>query len=152
MAKRGRPSSDEHEDLPERVTVRFTTKEKLALVKMCEQEGVTLAAFVRSRVFGKRMSSKSDSTMLNELRRQGGLLKHLCYEGMLSQDEINPVLSDIKKAIDAVLTGVEVARFRSELKELAKLIYKMNKDGVVNPEQALVVLKALEQAFKRFKF
>lgn len=152
MAKRGRPSSDQHEDLPEKVTARFTVLEKAALAKMCEVEGVTLSAFIRARVFGKRLASKSDSTMLNELRRQGGLLKHLCHEGHLSPEEIGPVLNKIMIALDAIVTGAEVAKFRNELKSLAVLVEKMYRDGVVNAEQVLGVLKALKAAFDRYDF
>lgn len=152
MSKRGRPSSDEHEDLFAQVNVRFTEAERLTLGEMCEDEGVTLSAFVRAKVFGKRLASKTDLTAIRELRRQGGLLKHLCYEGLLDPDLINSTMLQIDSSIVALKTGSEVAGFRNEIKDLAKLVYKMNKDGVVNPERALAVLKALEQAFKRFKF
>lgn len=150
MAKRGRPSSDQHQNLPERVTVRFTEIEKLALVEMCETEGVTLAAFVRAKVFGKRISSKSDSILLNEIRRLGSLLKKLCSEGMLESDQIAPILSDIRIALNAVLVGAEVASFRNELRELARLLEKIYQDGGVDPYQILAVLKSLKQTFDHF--
>lgn len=150
--KRGRPSSDEHEDLPEKVTARFTRLEKAALLKMCDEQGLTLSAFIRGKVFGKRLASKSDSLMLNELRRQGGLLKHLCYEGHLEPEQINPVLANIMVALDAVVTGAEVVKFRGEIRTLAVLVEKMHRDGVVDVEQALTVLKALKSAFDRFDF
>lgn len=151
MAKRGRPSSDAFDDLPEKVTARFSVEEKARLQAMCASEGVTLSAFVRARVFGRRLASKSDSLMLNELRRQGGLLKHLCNEGHLSSTQINPVLSNIMTAIQVVITGSETERFRGELKQLAQIIFQMNKDGVADSVNSLRVLKLLATSLERFK-
>lgn len=149
MAKRGRPSSDSHDDLPAKVTARFSADEKARLLEMCSSEGVTLSAFVRSRVFGRRLASKSDSLMLNELRRQGGLLKHLCNEGHLSPTQINPLLANLMAAIHVVITGSETERFRGELKQLAQLVFDMNKDGRVDSVNSLRVLKLLATSLER---
>lgn len=151
MAKRGRPSSDNHDDLPEKVTARFSADEKARLQAMCASEGVTLSSFVRARVFGRRLASKSDSLMLNELRRQGGLLKHLCHEGHLSPSQINPVLANVMTAMQAVITGSETENFRGELKQLAQIIYQMNKDGVADPVNSQRVLKLLATSLERFE-
>lgn len=150
MSKRGRPSSDNHDDLPAKVTARFSAEEKSRLQSMCASEGVTLSAFVRARVFGRRLASKSDSSMINELRRQGGLLKHLCHEGYLTPDQINPVLSNVMAAIQAVITGSETERFRGELKQLAQLVFNMNKDGRADSTNSLRVLKLLAATLDRF--
>lgn len=148
--KRGRPSSDEHEDLPEKVTARFTQLEKAALLKMCNEQGLTLSAFIRGKVFGKRLASKSDSLMLNELRRQGGLLKHLCYEGHLEPEQINPVLANILVALDAVITWTEAEKFKGEVRALGGILGKIYHDGTISEAQVKPVLLALSSTLKRF--
>jgi hypothetical protein len=42
--------------------------------------GLSLSAFVRKRVFGQHVASKADLAVLAELRRLGGLLKHVHNE------------------------------------------------------------------------
>jgi hypothetical protein len=42
--------------------------------------GLSLSAFVRKRVFGQCVASKADLAVLAELRRFGGLLKHVHNE------------------------------------------------------------------------
>jgi hypothetical protein len=42
--------------------------------------GLTISAFVRKRVFGARVASQADLAVLAELRRLGGLLKHIHNE------------------------------------------------------------------------
>ncbi|MDR1649179.1 MAG: hypothetical protein LBR71_02870, partial [Synergistaceae bacterium] len=42
--------------------------------------GLPLSSLMRSRGLGKRVSSKTDLRVLAELRRMGGLLKHLHNE------------------------------------------------------------------------
>jgi hypothetical protein len=42
--------------------------------------GLSLSAFVRKRISGQRVASKADLAVLAELRRLGGLLKHVHNE------------------------------------------------------------------------
>jgi hypothetical protein len=42
--------------------------------------GLPLSSLMRSRSLGKRVSAKADLRVLSELRRMGGLLKHLHNE------------------------------------------------------------------------
>lgn len=39
--------------------------------------GKSLAAYIRDRITGKRIKARTDDAMLRELRRIGGLIKHV---------------------------------------------------------------------------
>jgi hypothetical protein len=45
-----------------------------------EAAGLTLSEYMRRRALGQAVVSSVDATMLRELRRQGGLLKHALVE------------------------------------------------------------------------
>jgi len=62
------------------VNVRLTSGEKVQLQEDAEMAGVSVSALVRARYFGRRLTANSDRVMLAELRRLGGLLKHLHNE------------------------------------------------------------------------
>lgn len=59
------------------VNVRLTTAEKLGLKEDAELAGVSVSSLVRKRYFGRKLVASSDAAMLRELRRIGGLLKHV---------------------------------------------------------------------------
>jgi hypothetical protein len=63
-----------------RVTVRFRKAEYAQVKNYVEISGLTTVAFVRKRVLGQRIASKADLAVLAELRRLGGLLKHVHNE------------------------------------------------------------------------
>jgi hypothetical protein len=59
------------------VKVRLTPEERSFIEEQADKANLTLSEFVRKRALGKRLVSRFDDKVLNELRRQGGLLKHL---------------------------------------------------------------------------
>lgn len=59
------------------ITVRVTPEEKSGLREYAALIGVSLSAYVRSRIFGGRpLIPRTDECAIRELRRMGGLLKH----------------------------------------------------------------------------
>jgi hypothetical protein len=62
------------------IGVRFTESEREFLAIEADMCGLSLSSLIRCRSLGKRVSSKTDLRVLAELRRLGGLLKHLHNE------------------------------------------------------------------------
>ena len=68
------------EQLDERIMIRLTTAEKEQLKEDAKIANISLSALVRRRYFGRPILAHADAVMLKELRRIGGLLKHLHNE------------------------------------------------------------------------
>ena len=68
------------ENKASRLTVRFTETERLRVKNEAVLSGLTAAAFARKRILGSHVASKADLAVLAELRRLGGLLKHIHNE------------------------------------------------------------------------
>lgn len=65
------------EPLAEKIAVRLTVDEKLRLKEDAELAGLSVSELVRRRYFGRPIIANADLAMVRELRRIGGLLKHL---------------------------------------------------------------------------
>jgi hypothetical protein len=63
-----------------KTTVRLTEAEREQIASEADVCGVSVSSFIRQRSLGKRVASKTDLRVLAELRRLGGLLKHLHNE------------------------------------------------------------------------
>ena len=90
------------EFLTEHINIRVTPKERIQIQEQAEISGLTVSEYSRRRISGCYIPSKIERGMLYELRRQGGLLKHLFNEaqGMYSEnfsDALNSVNLFIKK-------------------------------------------------------
>jgi hypothetical protein len=59
------------------INVRLTATEKAQLKEDADLAGLSLSELVRRRYFGKPILANADAVMLKELRRLGGLLKHV---------------------------------------------------------------------------
>jgi hypothetical protein len=55
-------------------------EERLEIAAQAEISHLTVSEYVRRRVLGKRIIPKTDLAVLAELRRLGGLLKHVHLE------------------------------------------------------------------------
>jgi hypothetical protein len=75
-----RPRKNERELKSEIIGVRFTAEERQFFSVEADICGVSPSSLIRSRSLGKRVTSKADLRVLAELRRLGGLLKHLHNE------------------------------------------------------------------------
>ena len=73
---------------PWRVCARLNDEERKRILEQAETSRLTVSEFIRRRALGKQIVPKSDLRILNELRRLGGLLKHIHLEtrGAYSED------------------------------------------------------------------
>jgi phosphate uptake regulator len=63
-----------------RICVRLSEGEYQSVNQDLEVCGLTVSAFARKRILGERVASHADLAVLAELRRLGGLLKHVHNE------------------------------------------------------------------------
>ena len=59
------------------LNVRLTADEKSRLQEDADIASVSMSELVRRRYFGRPLLASADAVMLKELRRLGGLLKHV---------------------------------------------------------------------------
>ncbi len=59
------------------INVRLTAAEKAALQEDADLAGLSLSELVRRRYFGRPIIASADAVVIKELRRLGGLLKHI---------------------------------------------------------------------------
>jgi len=59
------------------VVIRCTPDEKAKTEALANEAGLSLSAFFRKRALGTPVHSKADAAMINELRKMGGLVKHI---------------------------------------------------------------------------
>ena len=81
-------SASQREPLDAVINVRLTSAEKARLREDADLAGVSVSEVVRRRYFGRPIVANADAVMLKELRRLGGLLKHIHNEsgGMYSKE------------------------------------------------------------------
>ena len=63
-----------------RITFRLTESEYAQISDNIAVCGLTVSSFARKRLLGIRIASHADIAVLSELRRLGGLLKHIYNE------------------------------------------------------------------------
>ena len=70
-----------------RVTLRLAPDEKERLRSDADLAGVSVSEVIRRHYFGRPIIANADAAMIRELRRMGGLMKHLHIEsgGMYSE-------------------------------------------------------------------
>jgi hypothetical protein len=83
-----------------RLNVRLSHDELASVKHAAIASGMTVSAYSRRRILGHMVTSKADDMMIRELRRLGGLLKHVHNEsnGAYSSETAD-ALGDIRKAI-----------------------------------------------------
>ena len=89
------------ENLNAIVNVRLLSSEKDRLREDADLAGLSMSELVRRRYFGRRIVAHADTALLKELRRLGGLLKHVHNEsdGAYSKDTA-AALNALKLAIE----------------------------------------------------
>ena len=87
-------------------SVRCLPEEKEAIQEKAKAAGLSLGEFLRRSALGRRIDAQCDTEMIMELRRLGGLQKHLFKEGdgVLSK-EYSQVLVALQKALMRVGKG-----------------------------------------------
>ena len=68
------------EPLDAALRLRLTEREKERLREDADLAGLSMSELVRRRYFGRPIIANADAIMLKELRRLGGLLKHVHNE------------------------------------------------------------------------
>jgi hypothetical protein len=63
-----------------RLGLRVSEEERLEIANHAEISHLTVSEYVRRRVLGKRVAARADMAVLAELRRLGGLMKHIHLE------------------------------------------------------------------------
>jgi hypothetical protein len=86
-----------------KTTIRFTEADRNALSEQADAGGVTLSSFIRKAALGRRIASKTDLRVLAELRRLGGLLKHIHNE---TRGAYSTLTSDCLREIAAYTRGL----------------------------------------------
>jgi hypothetical protein len=89
--------------LTERLDVRVAPAEKAEIRAIAKEAGLAASDLVRLRALGRPVVSRTDATMIRELRRLGGLLKvvHLGSGGAYSE-QTGEALSELRAAIGRI--------------------------------------------------
>ena len=91
------------EPLDKLIALRLTASEKERLLEDVDDAGISLSEYARRRLFGRRVLAQADATMVRELRRTSGLLKHIHNEtrGAYSQKTAD-ALRAVKECIETL--------------------------------------------------
>lgn len=83
------------------INVRLTTTEKERLKDDAELASLSMSELVRRRYFGRPIIANADAVMVKELRRIGGLLKHVHNQSQGSYShETAQALAELRTYID----------------------------------------------------
>lgn len=88
-----------------KVGVRLTQEEYARLKKEAKIHGLTFSKIARARLAGTKIQSKADALAIAELRRQGGLLKHIMMEygdALADRQRVNNLLDEISQTIKRI--------------------------------------------------
>ena len=85
------------------IHIRLTQAEKARLREDADLAGLSLSELVRRRYFGRPIVASTDAVMIKELRRLGGLLKHVHNEsGGAYRQETAEALSVLKTYMETL--------------------------------------------------
>ena len=84
-------------------TLRLSEREDARLVEHAAIAGLSVSEYMRRLFFGGRpIIASTDAQMIRELRRMGGLLKHLSGTNPEAAAEMGETLTSIRQAIDRI--------------------------------------------------
>ena len=93
----------ERNNLTAVVNIRLTAGERAAVSKNAETAGLTVSAYCRRLIFGRTVHAHTDSAVIRELRRVGGLLKAVHTEsGGVYSAATATALTELRHAIGRV--------------------------------------------------
>lgn len=85
------------------VNIRLTFGERAAVAENAETAGLTVSAYCRRLILGRTVHAHTDSAVIRELRRVGGLLKAVHTEsGGVYSAATAAALSELRNAIRSV--------------------------------------------------
>jgi hypothetical protein len=103
-----RPRLNDDEKKVERLTLRFRPGELRELLEQADISGLSVSELIRRRALKMRIMPATDLRMLSELRRIGGLVKHLFNEtNGLYQQKTSALLDELHAAAVRVGRGHE---------------------------------------------
>lgn len=83
--------------------LRLTNEEYANIKSLAELYGVTMTTLLKNSVSNKKMIAKTDTLMLNELRRVGGLAKKIFIEsGGAHSSETSKILLEVSQTIKKI--------------------------------------------------
>ena len=89
--------------MTERVTLRLAADEKDRLKSDADLAGISVSEVVRRHYFGRPIIANADLVMVKEMRRMGGLMKHLHNEsGGAYSKQTSDAINAIVKYIDTL--------------------------------------------------
>lgn len=71
---------DPPKNLAKVLNIRITAAERAEVIEQAAIAGLTVSAYCRRLITGRVVSARVDTTVIGELRRLGGLLKHVHTE------------------------------------------------------------------------
>ncbi|AFY97244.1 hypothetical protein Cha6605_6427 (plasmid) [Chamaesiphon minutus PCC 6605] len=87
--------------------IRLTPSEMEELKDAASVAGITVSTYIRQRALGRRVAANTDMTTIRELRRIGGLLKHIHNESGGAYSQLTAdTLIEIQKAIVSIGNGL----------------------------------------------
>ena len=88
------------------LNVRVTTAERATVVEQARACGLTVSSYCRSLILGRVVTSRTDLTVVNELRRLGGLVKLVHTESRGAYSAATAAaLADVRRAISRIAVG-----------------------------------------------
>ncbi len=91
--------------------LRLTVEEKQRIRDDADIAGLTISEFVRRRALGRAILPATDLAVIRELRRLGGLLKHVhVVSGGAYSSATAEAIAGIREYIDQLSTNHEKAR------------------------------------------
>lgn len=93
---------------------RLRPDEADAIKKKARDSGVPVSEFLRCAALGRKTRSTVDDQIINELRRLGGLVKHLFTEGGSTTLSLATDFRALRVKIEKAIEGLDDARQGSE--------------------------------------
>ena len=88
------------------LSFRVDSREKADIQNSAADAAMSVSEYCRRKALNQTLTHRFDTDAIAELKRQGGLLKHLHNNGLLHQDET----ADIVKKIAAIVNGLDCVR------------------------------------------
>lgn len=94
--------------------IRWLPEEKAQVVASAKAAGISSGEFLRRSALGRRIVPKGDTKQMNEILKQGGLLKHLYTE----MEKRGVMTAELSKKFADTLTAQQVAFLNFEASSL----------------------------------
>ncbi len=100
--RQGKFSQRGRELLSKRVNLRLTAREDAELREAAAVTDLTLSEYVKQRALGRIVVSSTDLMVVRELRRLGGLVKHVATMEIADRKAINQTLTALGNYISVL--------------------------------------------------